>query len=52
LALKSGTDLPAFAASQPIQQSLALQECPATPAPAPKKVTAKTSTRKSRTQKD
>jgi hypothetical protein len=51
LALQSSSDLPAFAANKPIQQSLALQECPATPAPAPK-VTAKSSTKKSRTQKD
>jgi hypothetical protein len=31
LALKSGADLPQFAESKPIQQSLAVQECAATP---------------------
>ena len=45
LALKSDSDLGAFAASKPIQQSMAVQECAATPAPAPK-VTTKTTTRK------
>jgi|ERR1700730_16510288 hypothetical protein len=33
MALKSPTDLPTFAASRPIQQALAVEECPATPAP-------------------
>jgi hypothetical protein len=51
LALKSGSDLPAFAASKPIQQSLALQECATTEAP-PAKVTAKASTKKSKTEKN
>jgi hypothetical protein len=41
LALKSGTDLPAFAASKPIQQSLALEECPATKIVEKKKVVEK-----------
>jgi hypothetical protein len=51
LALKSDSELPAFAASKPIQQSLALQECPATPEPAPK-ATTKAPTRKPRTAKN
>lgn len=34
MAVKSGADLPTFAAAKPIQQALAVQECPATPAPA------------------
>ncbi len=40
MTLKSGADLPAFAASKPIQQSLAVQECPDAPAPAAKAVKA------------
>lgn len=38
MAIKSGADLPAFAANKPIQQALAVQECPPPPpAPAKKK---------------
>lgn len=36
LALKSGADLPQFAASKPIQQSLAVEECAAAPVAAKK----------------
>ena len=38
MALKTGTDLPGYANSKPIQQALAVQECPPpAPAPVPKK---------------
>ncbi len=36
MSVKNGSDLPAFAASKPIQQAMAVEECPATPAPAAK----------------
>lgn len=37
MAIKTGAELPGFAASKPIQQALAVQECPAAPPPAAKK---------------
>ena len=33
MALKTGAELPAYAASKPIQQSMAVEDCPATPTP-------------------
>jgi hypothetical protein len=36
MTLKTGTELPQYAASKPIQQALAVQDCPPPAAPAPK----------------
>ena len=37
MTLKSPTELPGFAAAKPIQQALAVQECPSAPPPTPAK---------------
>ena len=41
MSVKPGADLPAFAASKPIQQALAVEDCPASAAPAARPVTRK-----------